>query len=159
MYSGTMADVSNPDFTMTAKQGPNGLVLTLSGTITEETELTAPATGGQPVVLDVEGVRRMNSMGVSAWIKFVAALTAQSPVVVRRMSPMLVTQASMITSFVGRATVESFLSPWVCPSCDHTLEQLHGYQDPLPESMPCPTCGTAMELDWDRDAYLAFRES
>jgi rubredoxin len=64
----------------------------------------------------------------------------------------------MISIFLGNARIESFLSPWFCPRCENTLEQVHGFGDDIPRSIRCPKCGDHMELDWDRDAYLAFRE-
>lgn len=145
-------------FSMSVKDAGQGIEILPKGTIDEGSALSAPRTGGRAVVVDCAEIRRMNSMGVAAWCRFVGELTSQGPVVLRRLSPMMVTQASMITSFIGRATVESFLSPWICPACDATHEQLHGYKDELPESVPCPKCKAAMELDWDRESFLSFRE-
>jgi hypothetical protein len=145
-------------FSMDVREGPQAIELVPRGTIDESSALTAPRTGGRPVVVDGAELRRMNSMGVAAWVRFVADLSQQGPLRFRRLSPMMVTQASMISSFLGKGTVESFLSPWACPSCDTAAEQLHAFADPVPDSVPCPKCRTAMELDWDREAFLAFRE-
>ncbi len=145
-------------FTLDVREGPQAIEIVPRGTIDESSALSAPRTGGRPVVIDGSELRRMNSMGVAAWVRFVADLSQQGPLVLRRLSPMMVTQASMISSFLGAGQVESFLTPWVCPSCDTTSEQLHAFHDVVPASLPCPKCSAAMELDWDREAYLAFRE-
>jgi anti-anti-sigma regulatory factor len=145
-------------FSLDVREGPQAIEIIPRGTIDESSALSAPRTGGRPVVIDGSELRRMNSMGVAAWVRFVADLSQQGPLVLRRISPMMVTQASMISSFLGSGKVESFLTPWVCPSCDTTAEQLHAFHENVPVSMPCPKCSAAMELDWDRDAYLAFRE-
>lgn len=145
-------------FSMDVREGPQAIELTPRGTIDESTQLSAPRTNGRPVIVDGAEVRRMNSMGVAAWVRFMAELTQQGPLKLRRLSPVMVTQASVIASFLGGGEIESFFSPWVCPSCEAESEQLHGFRDALPSSIPCPKCGAAMELDWDRDAFLAFRD-
>lgn len=149
---------SDPEFQMAVQAGPAGTELSLRGTISERTTLEVPDHLGAHVIVDGSGVERINSMGVRAWIQFFDRLTALGvPVTVRRLSPALVIQASMISSFLGRAQVESFMAPYYCPGCDHSLEQQFGVQDPVPDHLACPKCGAAMELDSEKDAYLAFR--
>jgi anti-anti-sigma regulatory factor len=143
-------------FHVTERSGE--LFITVAGVVSEESRLDVPDARGRRVIIDVRGVERMNSMGVRNWIHFIEKLQAQShDIVIRHMPPAMVSQASMITTFIGRSRVESFLSPWFCPGCDNTVEQLHAYHDELPLAIPCPKCRAPMELDWDRDAYLAFR--
>jgi hypothetical protein len=64
----------------------------------------------------------------------------------------------MISNFLGGARVASFLTPWFCSSCEHTLEQLHAFSDAIPQAIACPQCTHPMELDWDPEHYLAFRQ-
>lgn len=149
-----MADVFA--FQVTERSGE--LFITIAGVVSEESRFDVPDARGRRVVIDARGVERMNSMGVRNWITFIEHLQTLSPdIIIRHLPPAMVSQASMITSFTGRSRIESFLSPWYCPRCENTLEQLHGYLDDLPLSIPCPKCRAPMELDWDRDAYLAFR--
>jgi hypothetical protein len=97
-------------------------------------------------------------MGVKAWIEMMTALSARTrDIVIARVPAVLVTQAAMISSFFGDARIHSFMSPWICLNCESSLEQLHGGADAVPQSVQCPKCGSQMELDWDRDSYLAFR--
>jgi anti-anti-sigma regulatory factor len=146
------------EFALQVNEGPREMLITVAGVFSEESRLEVPDPRGRRVIIDTRGVTRMNSMGVRNWIDFVELLEQRSPeVVIRQMPPVMVSQASMITSFVGRSTIESFLSPWFCPRCENAVEELHGFHDPLPTSIACPKCRTPMELDWDRDAYLAFR--
>lgn len=150
--------MADPDFRMEVRTGPAVTELVLRGTISERTELALPEQIGAQVVVDASGVERINSMGVRTWISFIDRLTALGvPVTVRRLSPVLVIQASMISAFLGRAQIESFLAPYYCPGCDGSFEQPFGISDPVPDALACPKCGAAMELDADRDAYLAFR--
>lgn len=136
------------------------MIISISGTIQETSVFDIPDPRGRRVIVDPHEVERINSMGVRAWIGFMTSLIERSPeVVVRRLPPVLVSQASMITSFLAGARVESFMSPWYCPNCEHTLEQQHAFTDPVPEALACPKCQSPMELDDDREAYMAFREA
>jgi hypothetical protein len=146
------------EFSFNVNEGPGELLVTVSGVVSEASQFAVPDPRGRRVVIDARGVERMNSLGVRNWIDFIERLEMQSPdVVIRRLPPVMVWQAGMITTFIGRSRVESFLSPWFCPRCEATLEQLHGYYDEVPYSIACPQCRSPMELDSDRDAYLSFR--
>lgn len=146
------------DFALQVTEGPAELLVTLSGTVTETSRFDLPDPRGRRVIIDARGIERMNSLGVRNWVDFIEQLETRSPdIVIRRLPPVMVWQAGMISTFVGRSRIESFLSPWICPRCETTLEQLHGYFDEVPLSISCPSCRSAMELDWDRDAYLSFR--
>jgi len=132
--------------------------IAVAGTLDEASEMPVPDVRGRRVVIDAQGVTRANSMGVRAWVEMMTDLSARTrEIVVMRVPAVLVTQASMISTFFGTARIHSFMSPWVCLQCDNSLEQLHGGADPVPQTIPCPKCGSQMELDWDRESYLAFR--
>jgi hypothetical protein len=154
----TMAGAN--EFSMSVKQGKEAIRVLLRGKITEIVELDAgQVPGGRPIVIDAGGVTNLNSLGVRNWVRFLDALCAKSPnVVLQRFSPMLVFQASMISIFLSRARVMSFLSPWCCVECDHTLELEHAINDEIPQSVPCPKCKSPMEFDSDLDAYQTFRQ-
>ena len=153
-----MAIDPGSDFTFKVSEKPDEVSIVIGGTIDEVSELTPPDARGRRVVIDAQGVRRINSLGVRAWVEMMDSLSKQTAdVVLLRMPAVLVTQASMITTFLGNARVHSFMTPWICLSCDHAQEETHGFADPVPETIPCPKCGSQMELDWDRDSYLAFR--
>lgn len=149
---------SDPDFRMSVRPSAEATEVILQGSITERTTLAIPEQLGRHVVVDGGGVERINSMGVRAWILFFERLTSLGlPVTVRRLSPALVLQASMISSFLGNSQVESFLAPYACPSCDHALDQEFGIGEPVPDALRCPKCAGEMEFDSEKDAYLAFR--
>jgi hypothetical protein len=146
------------DFSLQVTEGPGEMLVTVAGVVSEDSRFNLPDPRGRRVIIDPRGVERMNSLGVRNWIDFIEQLGTRSPdIVIRRLPPVMVWQASMITTFVGRSRIESFLSPWFCPRCETTIEQLHGYFDEVPMHIACPQCRSPMELDWDRDAYLAFR--
>lgn len=146
------------EFSFRVSEKPDEVSIVLGGSIDETSEMTPPPARGRRVVIDAENVSRINSLGVRAWILMMEGLAAETnDVAVRNLPAVLVTQASMISTFLGNARVESFKTPWICMNCENSLEQLHGGSDAVPESLQCPKCGQAMELDWDRPSYLAFR--
>lgn len=133
--------------------------VTLRGAISERVELSTSVPKGVPIFIDAGAVTKINSLGVRTWIRFLEALCANTPdVIIRRMSPVLVLQASMIGAFMSRTRVESFLSPWCCTSCSSSHQMLHGIHDEIPESMSCKQCGASMEFDSDPDMYEAFKQ-
>lgn len=151
---------SDPNFDMQLSTNSAGAtVLTPTGTISESTDLVPPERVGTAIVVDGSRVERINSMGVRNWLAFMKALERFGvPIMAVRLSPALVIQASMISTFLGSARVESFLAPYFCPDCEHTEDRPFGVTDDLPEAIPCPKCGSEMEFDSERDAYLAFRD-
>jgi DNA-directed RNA polymerase subunit RPC12/RpoP/anti-anti-sigma regulatory factor len=146
------------DFTYRVNEKSNEVSIVIAGTLDEASEMPVPDVRGRRVVIDAHGVARANSMGVRAWIEMMTELSARtSDIVVSRVPAVLMTQASMISTFFGSARIESFMTPWICLNCDNSLEQIHGGGDQVPQAIQCPKCGSAMELDWDREAYLKFR--
>src|SRR5688572_6903360 len=146
------------EFTFRVSETPTEVSVSITGTVDERSELAVPDPRGRRVVIDAQGIRHMNSMGVHAWIDMMDRLSKQTrDVVLTNLTAILVTQSSMISTFIGNAKVHSFLSPWICPSCEHQTEKLHGGADAVPQSIQCPQCGSAMDLDWDREAFLGFR--
>jgi anti-anti-sigma regulatory factor len=150
--------MASSDFTFRVSEKADEVDIAVAGTLDEASEMPVPDVRGRRVVIDAQGVTRANSMGVRAWVEMMTDLSARTrEIVVMRVPAVLVTQASMISTFFGTARIHSFMSPWVCLQCDNSLEQLHGGADPVPQTIPCPKCGSQMELDWDRESYLAFR--
>ena len=150
--------MSSTDFTYRVSERPDEVSIAVAGTLDEASQMPIPDVRGRRVVIDAQGVTRANSMGVRAWVEMMTELSALTrDIVVMKVPAVLVTQASMISTFFGRAQIHSFMSPWICMNCDNSLEQLHGGADPVPQSIACPKCGTPMELDWDRESFLAFR--
>ena len=91
----------------------------LKGNITEQVDFGPLHRLQPPLVIDLGAVDRINSLGVRAWIYFVREREAAgAPITFERVSPQLVTQMSMITSFMGQTSrVASVLVPYFCPAC------------------------------------------
>jgi anti-anti-sigma regulatory factor len=152
-----MAD-ENSQFSFRVAERPEEMAIAIAGTIDEASAMKPPDARGRRVIIDASGVQRINSLGVRAWVDLMEELGRQTyDIVLVKLPAVLVTQASMITSFLGNARVHSFTTPWICLKCNHATEQMHGIADPVPETLRCANCGSTMELDWDRESYLAFR--
>jgi ABC-type transporter Mla MlaB component len=135
----------------------------LSGEITEDSDfgallsqLSTPA-----VIVDLADVKRINSCGVREWINFVNALSASShSLALERCSVAIVNQLNMISNFRGNGRVLSVLAPYFCPRCDKERSRLidltAGSATNIEDSIPCPTCGSAMEFDDLPEHFLSF---
>lgn len=135
----------------------------LSGDITEQSDFRPllEALSGA-AVLDLAGIRRINSCGVREWVKFVAALGANGvKLALERCSAPVVAQLNMIANFGGGAEVRSIYAPYFCGKCgkDHLelIELRPGRRATVREALPCPSCGASMEFDDVPEAFLAFQ--
>jgi predicted Zn-ribbon and HTH transcriptional regulator len=139
------------------------LVITLGGDIDENASFVelAPRLRGH-VVFDLSAVRRINSCGVREWVTFHRDLVPASVTSLefRACSPQVVAQLNSIANFRGRASVRSFMAPFVCEGCGFEDERLvEVAESPMDTHLPevrCPTCGLAMEFDDLAERYLSF---
>lgn len=142
----------------------NGVTwVSLTGNIDEGADFAPVTRLPGPLVIDLGGINRINSLGVREWIHFVKEREAAGiDLTFERCSPVMVGQVGMISNFMGkRSRIKSVLVPYVCPACStETLglfEVMPGAEVPL--SAPCPKCQQAMELDELPDTYSAIVES
>ena len=147
------------EFSMTVSAAQGATRVKMAGVITESVDLDADKIPtGMPVLIDTAQINHMNSLGVRNWILFMEALCARTPSVsLENLSPMMVFQASMISTFLGGAKVRTYQSPWVCEECDHMTVMTHQLQDAIPETIACSKCKAPMEFDSDLDSYQSFR--
>ena len=130
----------------------NGLTwIALSGHLNEASDLTPLTKLAGPLVIDLSGLDRINSLGVRDWMRFIRTCeTAGVDLTFERCSPTIVGQISMITNFMGtRSRVSSVEVPYLCTSCanEHleVLELVPGAE--LRLTITCPKCRAPMELD------------
>ena len=141
------------------------LVVTLEGDMDENSGLfdLMPVLAGK-VVLDLCGVKRINSAGVREWVNFIRDADPRTDhLALANCSPAIVMQMNMIANFRGNAEVTSFYAPLVCPACDREQDELIEATPEiisgLPDNIPAFTCGecrTVLELDDIPERYFAF---
>jgi hypothetical protein len=143
-------------------------VFVLDGILDEESgptlhELLAAVTGSPQAIMDTGGVRRINSLGVRAWVDFMKQLE-RTRVVFRRCSPAFVDQLNTVVDFRGNASVESFLAPYVCESTGNVFyEELTVGKDVRKGAdfgglthRPCSECAEPLVFDDLPERYLHF---
>ena len=134
--------------------------VTITGVVDEHIDLAPLAPVSGRVRIDLQGVRRINSVGVRAWVDAMKGLASRAQVTFTRCSPPIVDQLNMIHGFLAGARVESFYGAMICPTCETEHLALFDVravqqQGHLTE-VRCPKCSTPMELDDIEDEYLLF---
>ncbi len=140
--------------------------LAIGGSIDETSSLgslPSRARNGR-LVLDLEAVGFINSLGVRDWIRMQAAAQAGGVAVeLRRVAEPLVHQLNMIVATRGTAEVTSFYAPYACDACGReesilvdavTHRQLLTRMQAPPST--CPECGAAMVFNDFPERYFSF---
>jgi len=149
------------NLTVQIKSEGDSALVSLVGEITEDSDFRPVlATPAKKLMLNLEGVQRINSTGVREWINFIVALGKENrDVTFERCSVAIVQQLNMIANFRGQAHITSIFAPYFCTTCDKDHTRLLDLREPLPnldEPWPCPVCKEPMEFDDLPDAYLSF---
>ena len=130
--------------------------ITIVGRIDDAAQLQALAANvpAGEVVIDTEGVTFVNSVGMREWIRLVRALKGR--VRLERVADVLMTQMNLIAELAGAVTISSFHAQYVCPACGHEGAPLveAGTGLAAMPALPCPECGSAMELADFPERYL-----
>ena len=152
----TALDLGGPLKARIDQQG-GGTVVTLTGCINEATNLSQLVKLPGPVVINLSRLDRINSIGVRRWMDFVNACEAAGVAVVfERVSPIMISQITMISNFMGaRSRVRSLDVPYRCTSCgtESVSTIVVATTAQLPSSVPCPKCKAPSELDDLAETY------
>jgi ABC-type transporter Mla MlaB component len=116
---------------------------------------------GKSVVLDLSGIKQVNSAGVKEWIRFIDQLKERATVLsLEKCAVPIVHQLNLWGEFRGDASVLSVLAPYFCGKCNAELTKLIDLTTGKLEfdaAPPCPSCGTAMEFDDLPEQFFSFR--
>jgi serine/threonine protein kinase len=111
------------------------------------------------VVIDLKEVIRVNSLGIQAWIHFIAAACERAAVVLANCPPIMVQQFYYLKQSRGKAVVRSVLAPYYCDRCNteatRTLTLEGGSRPLISGEMACRRCGGRMRFD-DLPELYAF---
>jgi len=152
---------------VSVERSSDGELLVLRGQLDDQAALSTLLDQlGKRVVIDLGGIRFINSVGVREWIVFLSALIGRgTKVVLRNCSEPMVHQMNMVVEAGSGAEIESFHAPFVCSGCgseqsvvlevEPIREQLKARTVP---PQPCPDCKDTMRFDDFPNRYLLFLE-
>jgi len=136
--------------------------LSFKGDITEAARFDGVGPLAGAVVIDLSAVRRINSSGVREWVMFIRAVPATAQITYERCSPAFVTQAGMISDFLGAGRIRSLFAPYACEACGATAELLLDVEKDLAPARgrapprACEKCGKPMVFDDLEESFFAF---
>lgn len=140
------------------------LFIKISGSIDEDSNFQpVEAASFKGLVLDLEGVTAINSVGIREWIKWTKTLPPAVPVTLCKCPKIIVDQINMVSGFLpAGAQVESFFVPYYSDASGNEKMVLFtrgkefkdGQLNP-PEQVTDES-GEAMELDVIETKYFKF---
>lgn len=122
------------------------------------------------LILDLEKVTFINSIGVKKWILWTVRIPPNCSVAILKSPFMIVSQINTVLGFIPKNTIlESFNAPFICSDCtsdqyfllkrgDHFNYQ-SSTSEPLfklPENFTCKKCNSLMEPDFVPEKAFAF---
>lgn len=147
------------------------MTLALTGNLNENAEFPQlDVNGVREVVLDLSGIKMLNSVGLRSWLLWIKTFAQKTGLVFVNCPRHVVDQMNILDGFLPtHARVDSFFVPYFCESCDATesilarrgQDFMEGTADTregvtLPDERPCPHCQKPMEMDVLRDRYFSF---
>lgn len=99
-------------------EGQNPQLVHVIGAINETSDLTPMFSGlTDDVVFSLEGVDKINSIGILNWVKAFTPFAKGRSVRVRNLSYPLANQAASISNLFAGAEIESSMAPYYCSKC------------------------------------------
>lgn len=153
------------------KQQDDDLILILRGDIDEYAQFTdIELKASTRLVMDLAGVKLINSLGVRNWIRWIRSIKGQIFFKFQRCPRVLVEQMNILDGFMPlEATVDSFYIPYECEACgreENVLavrgkDYVEGTADNkmgilIPEHRECPHCHNDMEWGVIPEKYFRF---
>jgi hypothetical protein len=128
-----------------------------------EAAALVPAGGA---TIDTSGVTFINSIGMREWMRFVRALRDKGPVTVERVADVLMTQLNMFSEMAASVTVTSFHAQYACAACGaestpliDAVANAQTLRALVAPKLPCPECGSPMDLADFPERYLTIFKS
>ena len=151
-------------FSISKKPEGQSLVFEIAGNVDEDANFTPPDSGGATsIVLDLEKIGAINSVGIREWIKWVKSFPAAAKLTVRRCPKIIVDQINMVAGFLPQGTtVASFYVPYYADSSGNERMVLFengkefGAGGLKPPTEVKDDSGEVMEMDVIEAKYFKF---
>lgn len=158
---------------------PYGSRILLEGSIDDAADVLSVLDHAKKnsLVLDLGGVRFINSIGVREWIRMLAAAAKQDiSLTLHRVAVVMVHQLNLVPATRG-GTIMSFMAPYICEECDLEVElevtpaevkaartssaTIAPERPSAPElqNRNCRECKNALELRDPPEIYFAFLQA
>lgn len=112
------------------------------------------------VIVDVSGVSRINSCGVREWINAFRNLSDELQIEFHNCSIPFMEQVNMISNFVKKGSIVSFLVPFICSECEEgsrlMVKTPQGGAEVTIRPPECQKCGVEMEMQDEPEDYFHF---
>ena len=140
------------------------LVLIVKGNVDEDANFTPQDLGAaSSVVLELEGVTSINSVGIREWIKWVKTMPSSIKLSVRKVPKIVVDQINMVSGFLPpNTTIESFFVPYYCDASGtekmvlfENGKEFNGGEISAPAEVKDDS-GEVMEMDVIEAKYFKF---
>lgn len=136
-----------------------GALVALVGDFDERSDFEAVAreVGGSKISIDLGGVGRINSIGVSYWVRFVEAITRPRgrTVALCSVPGTFAAAAALVPAMRGGVSVESLQMAYRCDACNREEEALVRSAAEVSLGRRCANCGAAMDRNMDGGVALA----
>lgn len=149
-------------------RGEGFTVVRLDGVIDEHNELasfTDKIGSGDSLLVDLGGIKRLNSVGVRDWVNWLRALRPKFVrIVLFDCPPPVMNEVNFVKNFAEGAHITTFAVPLFCARCNKEesrlieVAPLRAGGKKLP-SFVCEKAACENTIDDDEDSYLAFLDS
>jgi hypothetical protein len=141
----------------------DGVRINIFGVLDEHFDYESIVTSFQEhTVLDLKGIKRISSIGVSQWWKSLRSSPARTITFVN-CPPCVMSQFNLIRNFDCGGTLVSFYLPYLCKDCgrEHNVLYDRRYHPVLDLSsidrpITCSHCGGTAEFDDMPEVYLEY---
>jgi len=160
---------SRPALKLRAKsaRGDGFLALRLDGVIDEHNGLAqigAALGGGDTLLVDLGGIKRLNSVGVRDWVNWLRATRTKFREIVLFDCPApVMNEVNFVKNFAEGAYITTFAAPLFCARCQKeesrildTLRIRNGSGGIAPPSFACERSDCENALDDDEETYFGF---
>lgn len=154
---------------VTWKKTADGVSMAVAGAIREDDaetfETLAADLPGGPLIIDMDRVEHINSVGCSHWVRFVRARLGQGEVTLVNCHEGVVTYANLLPAFGEGVELRTVYFPLRCPGCRKNatklvdVASLGGDPEAVRKQIAgttCAKCGTAVEAAADPEDFLEF---
>lgn len=135
----------------------------LSGRIDENADLDRAFSNVMPhLVLDLEGIKMINSWGVRKWILAMKEIPQGTEIEYEKCSPRIVEQVNYVSNFLRPGKMNSFLAPYYCLQCKKEMnitlipEEFQKGPSLRAPQQNCPDCQSPLEFNDLEEEYFSF---